>query len=303
MEKKLMHLFEAQQFDLNTIDALFSLATSLEENPQPVLRGKIMATLFYEPSTRTRLSFESAMLRLGGDVISTENALSVSSAVKGEPLEDTIRIVSMYADVIVLRYFESNIAERLLPIASVPIINAGDGAGQHPSQALLDLYTIHRELGRIDDITVVMVGDPKHSRSVHSLAYLLGKYKNIIINFVAPEELQIADDLLTYLDGHGVQYTKTHDLTAAIGEADVVYRNRLQKERFESETLYEKYKEMYLIDVPMASRMKQGAILMDPLPRIGGITTEVDVLPQAVYFKQARYGLLIRMALLAHMLA
>jgi aspartate carbamoyltransferase catalytic subunit len=302
MEKKLTHLFEAQQFDLESIDTLFSLATSLEENPQPALRGKIMATLFYEPSTRTRLSFESAMLRLGGDVISTENALSVSSTVKGEPLEDTIRIVSMYADVIVLRYFESNIAERLLPIANVPIINAGDGAGQHPSQALLDLYTIHRELGRIDDITVVMVGDPKHSRSVHSLAYLLGKYKNITINFVAPEELQIADDLLTYLDRHGVQYTKTHDLTAVIGEADVVYRNRLQKERFESEALYEKYKEMYLIDVPMASRMKQGAILMDPLPRIGGITTDVDVLPQAVYFKQARYGLLIRMALLAHML-
>jgi aspartate carbamoyltransferase catalytic subunit len=302
MEKKLAHLFEAQQFDLNTIDTLFPLATSFEENSEPSLQGKIMATLFYEPSTRTRLSFESAMHRLGGNVISTENALSVSSAVKGEPLEDTIRIVSMYADVIVLRYFESDIAQRLLPIASVPIINAGDGGGQHPSQAICDLYTIHRELGRIDGITVVMVGDPKHSRSVHSLAYLLGKYKNVTINFVAPTELQIEGDLLSYLDRHGVRHTRTSDLSAAIGAADVVYRNRLQKERFESEELYEKYKEMYLIDVAMASRMKKGAILMDPLPRVGGITREVDALPQAVYFKQARYGLLIRMALLQYML-
>jgi aspartate carbamoyltransferase catalytic subunit len=303
MEKKLAHLFEAQQFDIVTIDTLFSLASELENDPSCPLKGKIMATLFYEPSTRTRLSFESAMHRLGGAVISTENALSVSSAVKGEPLEDTIRIVSMYADVIVLRYFENNIKERLLPIATVPIINAGDGAGQHPSQALLDLYTIKRELGRINKIHIVMVGDLKHSRSVHSLAYLLGKYRDITINFVAPEELQIEGDLLSYLERNGVRYRKSDDLAAAIGEADIVYRNRLQKERFASQALYEKYKELYLIDLVMASRMKKDAILMDPLPRVGGITTDVDALPQAVYFKQARYGLLIRMALLKHMLA
>lgn len=302
MRQKLQYIFEAQQFTPQIVEEIFSIADRLEKQNEKSLQGKIMASLFFEPSTRTRLSFESAMLRLGGEVIGTENALSFSSAAKGEPLEDTIRVLGAYADVIVLRYFEKDIAKRLAHIVSVPIINAGDGAGQHPTQALLDLYTIKRELGRSDDLSIAMVGDPKHSRSVHSLSYLLAKYRNITISFVAPPQLQLEGDLLTHLQQQGVSVSQTENLDEVISQVDIVYRNRLQKERFEDQSLYEKYKEAYLIDTQTVAKMKEGAILMDPLPRVGGIAPEVDELPQAKYFKQPYYGLLIRMALLQYLL-
>lgn len=292
------HIIESQQFDRRFLKMLFARADELEEGWSGALHGKILASLFYEPSTRTRFSFESAMLRLGGSTLSTENAREFSSASKGETLEDSIRITSGYADVVVLRHFEADAAKRAAAAASVPIINAGCGIGQHPTQALLDLYTIQRERGTIDSTTVTMVGDLKHGRTVRSLAYLLGKFKDIRICFVAPLALQIGDDITEYLDRHNVSYAKTDRLEQGIHVADVLYQTRIQKERIADPSLYENVAPFYRIDRVYARLMRPGAILMHPLPRIDEITPDVDDLPQAVYFKQARYGLLVRMALL-----
>ena len=257
-----------------------------------------MASLFYEPSTRTRFSFESAMLRLGGGVISTENAAEFSSAAKGETLEDSIRVTSGYADVIVMRHPEKGAAARAAAASSVSVVNAGDGPGQHPTQALLDLYTIERELGQVDGITLAFAGDLKHGRTVRSLAYLLGKYRNVRAIFVSPPELAVCPDILAYLDRHGVAHEETSDLRAAATRADVLYQTRIQKERFGDPAEYERLKGCYRVDAALVASMKPGAIVMHPLPRVGEIAPEVDALPQAAYFRQARYGLSVRMALL-----
>ena len=205
------HVIESQQFESDLIDALFALADKLEKSTDTPLRGKIMASVFYEPSTRTRFSFESAMLRLGGSVITTENAKEFSSAAKGETLEDTIKIMNGYADVIVLRHYEEGASKRASLVSDIPIVNAGDGPGQHPTQALLDLYTIKKELGKIDGIHIAMVGDLKHGRTIRSLAYLLGKYPKVKIYFVSPKALQVGSDIKEYLDKHKVEYEETED--------------------------------------------------------------------------------------------
>ncbi len=236
------HLIDSQALDRPLIETLFASANSLEKTPSDSLSGKIMASLFYEPSTRTRFSFESAMLRLGGSVITTENAKEFSSASKGETIEDTIKIMNFYSDVIVLRHFEEGTAKLAAAVSDIPVINAGDGTGQHPTQALLDLYTIQRELGHIDGVRVALVGDLKHGRTIRSLAYLLGKYENVSIDFVAPAGLQVGDDIKEYLDKHRVTYHETDDLLSIIGDVDVVYQTRIQKERFTSEDEYLKYK-------------------------------------------------------------
>src|SRR3989344_7160367 len=202
------HVIESQQFDRETIECIFKKAdelSTLKLKGTP-LRDQIMASLFYEPSTRTRLSFESAMLRLGGEVISTENAREFSSAAKGETLEDTIRVVSHYADIIVLRHFEQGASERAAAVSEVPIINAGDGAGQHPTQALLDLYTIQKELGCIDGIHIVLVGDLLNGRTTRSLSYLLGKYEKVTISLVAPKALSMGTDIKEYLTRHNIAF-------------------------------------------------------------------------------------------------
>lgn len=261
-----------------------------------------MASLFYEPSTRTRFSFEAAMLRLGGNVISTENAREFSSAAKGETLNDSIAVVGSFADVIVLRHFEEGAAKRAGEASSVPIINAGDGPGQHPTQAILDLYTVWKELGRLDQIHIAMVGDLKHGRTVRSLAYLLGKYDGIKITFVSPRALRIGTDVKQYLAKHGVEYVEKENWQAALKEVDVVYQTRIQKERFKSLREYQKYEHKYVLSKKKAMTMKTGSIIMHPLPRVGEIQTEVDALPQAKYFKQVKYGLYIRMALLEYAL-
>jgi aspartate carbamoyltransferase catalytic subunit len=294
----MQHVIRSQQFDRKTLEKLFALATQLQGSFDDSLRGKVMATLFYEPSTRTRLSFESAMLRLGGGVISTENAREASSASKGETLEDTIKIVNQYADVIVLRHFEAGSALRASHVSQVPIINAGDGAGQHPTQALLDLYTIERELGSVDSIHVAGVGDLRFGRTIRSLAYLLGKFKDVHMTFVSPPELKMGDDIKAYLKRHNVTFTETEDLESTITSADVVYQTRLQKERFPDVEEYERLKGSFVITRPLVDTMKERAILMHPLPRVNEIEHEVDSSPHAVYFKQAGYGVLVRMALL-----
>jgi aspartate carbamoyltransferase catalytic subunit len=292
------HVIESQQFDRKSIDGLFAVADALEKKKDASMKGKIMASLFYEPSTRTRFSFESAMLRLGGNVITTENAKEFSSVSKGETLEDSIRVVNGYVDVIVLRHDEEGSSKRASLVSDVPVINAGDGSGQHPTQALLDLYTIRRELGKIDGLRIAFVGDLKHGRTIRSLSYLLGKYRNITIWFVSPKGLRVGEDIKEYLGRHDVSYSETEDLDAVVPEVDVVYQTRIQKERFKNAKEYSKFKGCYKIDMAVVKRMKRKSIIMHPLPRVDEIATEVDASPKAVYFKQARYGLLVRMALL-----
>ncbi len=292
------HVIESQQFDRELLQHLFAEASRLENKKDDSMKGVILASLFYEPSTRTRLSFESAMQRLGGMVISTESAKEFSSAVKGETLEDTIRVVENYADMVVLRHYEDDAAERAAKVADVPIINAGSGAGQHPTQALLDVYTIERERGHIDGLSIAMVGDLKHGRTIRSLAYLLGKFNDVRITFVSPPELQVGDDIKEYLARHNVTYSDTTDLTDTLSHIDVLYQTRMQKERFSDLSEYDRLKGSYRIDAAIAGRMKKGSIVMHPLPRVDEIAPEVDSLPQAVYFRQAHYGVCVRMALL-----
>ena len=297
----MQHLIETQQFDREALNRLFKLADKLEKNRDGSQTGKILAALFYEPSTRTRLSFESAMMRLGGNVLSMENAAESSSATKGETIEDTVRIVGGYADVIVLRHPEQGAAERAAAVSKVPIINAGDGTGQHPTQAFLDVYTILREVGRTDDLTVAIVGNLKYYRAARSLAYVLSKFDDIRIIFVSAPELRIKDDIKQHLKEHGVAFEETHDLAYAMGKADVVYQTRMQKE-WMTEDEFDRLRNEFIITKPMADDMKKGSILIHPLPRAGEIEPAVDDSPHAVYFKQARYGVLVRMALLKTLL-
>lgn len=296
------HLLETQQFDRELLRTVFDLATRMEGHRDDSLHGRVLATLFYEPSTRTRFSFESAMYRLGGHVITAENATDFSSSTKGETLEDTIRVMNHYADAIVMRHPETGAAERAAEVSSVPIINAGDGAGQHPTQALLDLYTIERELGRLDDIHVVIIGDMRYYRAARSLSYLLGKFQGVTITGVSAPELRISDELREYLAEKNITYHETESLPDAMRIADVVYQTRIQKERLTPEA-YARAKGQYVIDRTLADSMKDGAIIIHPLPRVGEITPEVDDSPHAVYFKQVGYGLTVRMALLSMLLS
>ncbi len=303
---RLRHVVESQQFSRALLEDLFARAEEMKSEPHHFmgrLNGQVMAALFYEPSTRTRLSFEAAMLRLGGQTMGTDNAREFSSAAKGETLEDTIRIVGGYADVIVLRHSEEGAARRAATVSSVPVINAGDGPGQHPTQALLDLYTIRTELNRIDGVSVAMVGDLANGRTVRSLAYLLSKYRDVKLWFVAPPQVAMRDDLKKHLDEHAVRWTETEDLDAVLPEVDVVYMTRIQKERFTDPEAYNAVKGVYRIDNGSLARMRKYAILMHPLPRVDEISPEVDEDPRAAYFRQARNGLHIRMALLDRLLS
>mgnify|MGYP000945059311 CR=1 FL=1 len=298
---KLKHVIKSQQFDREHLDEIFTLSKQMEtySHVDKVLHNKIMAILFYEPSTRTRLSFESAMIRMGGTIISTESAGHFSSAAKGETLEDSIRIVSTYCDVIVLRHYESGASEKASEFSRVPIINAGDGAGQHPTQALLDLYTIKKEKGKIDGIRIALVGDLYNGRTVRSLSYLLAKYKDVMLYFVAPEVVRMRDDIKEYLDRHGVSWQEETDFKKIAKSVDVIYQTRIQRERFgERIEDYEKAKGVYIIDKEMLSYIGKDTIIMHPLPRVDEITVEVDADPRAAYFRQAENGLYVRMALL-----
>jgi len=303
---RLRHVVESQQFSRPLLEELLDRADEMKRQPHHFsgrLAGQVMAALFYEPSTRTRLSFEAAMLRLGGRTMGTDNAREFSSAAKGETLEDTIRIVSGYADVIVLRHNEEGAAKRAAAVSSVPVINAGDGPGQHPTQALLDLYTIRDELGHIDGIRIAMVGDLANGRTVRSLTYLLSKFRDIRICFVAPPQVAMREDIKDHLDEHHVPWVETQDLDAVLPQVDVIYQTRIQKERFADEADYLALKGVYRISSATLERMKKDAIVMHPLPRVDEIAPEVDADPRAAYFRQARNGLFIRMALLDKVLA
>ena len=293
----LKHILRAQQFERDDLDQLFKVARCLT-NRTDALHGRIMASLFYEESTRTRLSFESAMLQLGGMVIGTENARLSSSVPKGESLRDTVRIISGYSDVIVLRHEEDDSAERSAEVSKVPLINGGSGTGQHPTQALLDLYTLQQECGRLDELTVAFVGDLKNGRTVRSLAYLLGKYRQTRMIFVSPQELRIGTDIKDYLDRHNCRWTEALTLEEVIGEVDALYMTRIQKERFANAAEYERLKGIYRLDRSLALRMRAGSTIMHPLPRVDEIAEDVDSLPHAAYFRQADNGIPVRKALL-----
>lgn len=303
---RLKHVISSQQFSRTILEELFARSEEIKREPHRFmgrLNGRVMAALFYEPSTRTRLSFDAAMLRLGGQTMGTDNAREFSSSAKGETLEDTIRIVSGYADVIVLRHYEEGAAKRASAVSSVPVINAGDGPGQHPTQALLDLYTIRDELGRLDGVRVAMVGDLANGRTVRSLAYLLSKFKDIKLWFVAPPQVAMREDLKAHLDEHGVPWVETQDLDSVLPQVDVVYQTRIQKERFADLEAYNALRGIYRIDKESMALMRKYAILMHPLPRVDEISPEVDDDPRAAYFRQARNGLHIRMALLDRLLS
>jgi aspartate carbamoyltransferase catalytic subunit len=296
------HILRVDQFDRASLDHVLTHARSMrhvaETGGDSRLSGKILATLFYEPSTRTRLSFESAMLRLGGGVISAEYAAETSSAVKGESIEDTVRIVESYADAIVIRHPLAGVPERGATAASVPIINAGDGAREHPTQALLDILTISDELGRIDDLTVAMVGDLRYGRAPRSLAMLLGLTRNCRVVLVAPPGIEMASDVLHSLGQTGIEISFERDLMEVASHADVIYMTRVQRERFPTDDAYRAARGTYRFTDQHLKVMKQESIVMHPLPRLDEVDPGVDSDTRAAYFRQARNGVHLRMALL-----
>lgn len=296
------HILSVDQFDRALLNQILARAGQMrltaERGGDNRLAGKILATVFYEPSTRTRLSFESAMMRLGGNVISSEMAAETSSAAKGETIEDTVRIVESYADAVVFRHPVAGTVGRAAAVASIPVINGGDGAREHPTQALIDLYTIQRELGRIDEINVALVGDLKYGRAPRSLALLLTRTAGSRIQLVSPPQLDMAADVIAQLDRAGLAYSVERDLEQAVTSADIVYVTRIQKERFPSLEAFADVEGAYQLTANVARTMRAGAAIMHPLPRVDEIEPAVDALPQAAYFRQAQNGVYVRMALL-----
>ena len=265
-----------------------------------LLQGKILANLFYEPSTRTSSSFMAAMMRLGGQVIPINN-VQYSSVSKGESLPDTIRTLESYSDVIVIRHPEVGAAATAAYYAEKPVINAGDGVGEHPTQALLDLFTIVEELGQVDGLTITMVGDLKYGRTVHSLTKLLVNY-DVKFRFVSPDILQMPSDVLDVVKGTGHSYEEVESLPDVIAESDVLYVTRVQKERFTDLAEYDRVKDLYVVDEELLTQAKEKMIVMHPLPRVGEISYGVDDDPRAAYFRQMRNGMYVRMAILASVL-
>lgn len=294
---KLKHVISARQFDKKTLSKLFALTDKIKASQynKKALSGKIMATLFYQPSTRTRLSFESAMLRLGGVVVTTENAAEFSSAVKGETLEDTIRNINFYSDIIVIRHPESGAADLAAKYSKVPIINAGDGVGEHPTQALLDIYTIFSRF-KSADFTIAICGDHANYRPHHSLSYLLSLYPKIKIIYVSPKHLSMPPELKKHLESRKINFSETEDFNNGITQADVIYQGRIPKEYLGKD--YKKYLGQYIINKKTLEIIKKNAIIMHPLPRVNEIAQEVDTDSRAIYFEQAQNGLFVRMALL-----
>lgn len=313
------HILTTRQFtDRGLLEEIFSEAKRFQNIDHPttptsrrmqqgtrqairqILDGDIVATVFYEPSTRTRFSFEAATQKLGGQLLTSESAGQFSSAIKGETLEDSIRVIAGYANMIVLRHPEIGSAEKAARVSPVPIINAGDGAGEHPTQALLDLYTIQRELNTIDNLRIALVGDLLYGRTIHSLTQLLEVAKNPQLYLVSPEQLRLPGQYRAMLKAKGIKFTETADLTSILPEVDVVYMTRIQKERFkDNPDLYDYIKDSFIMGMDEVEQMNDKAIIMHPLPRVNEISTDIDNTSKAAYFRQAQNGLYVRMALLS----
>jgi len=292
-------IISMRAFSREEIDFILRKATEMEPialRGSEALKGKILATLFFEPSTRTRLSFESAMLRLGGGVIGFAEP-KVSSVAKGESLYDTIKTVENYSDAIVIRHPEDDAAKKAAEAASIPVINAGSGSLEHPTQALLDMHTILTAKGKIDGLKIAFLGDLLYGRTVHSLIYGLSNYE-VKLFLVSPPQLRFRRDVLELINDR-IDYTELEDASSILKEIDVLYVTRVQKERFSNPDEYEKVKNSYVVDKDFLKKAKKDLIVMHPLPRINEISTEIDGTPHAWYFKQMRHGVYVRMALLS----
>jgi len=297
------HLTSAQQLSKEVVASVFAVADDMEKiwssgKRSKLLEDKIIALLFYEPSSRTMLSFQAAVQGLSAGM-ELAHGRQNSSMAKGESIEDTIRMVARYSDLIVMRHPEAGSADKAASVSHVPFINAGDGANEHPTQCLLDLYTIQKEKGSLNGLHVAFACDPLQSRTIRSLALGLSQYDDIRFTFISPESLKASKDMLDVFDDRGVAYEETTELSAGI-DADILYMNRLQEERFNDHKEFEKYRDQYVLTADMLKG--KDTLIMDPLPRIDEIATDVDDLPNAVYFDQARNGVLVRMALMAMLL-
>ena len=298
------HFIEPSSFSLEEQLALLDLADRMEADPAPYAHlcdGRILATLFYEPSTRTRLSFESAMLRLGGKTLGFAGA-QLSSASKGETVADTARVVSNYADIIAMRHYIEGAAQYASEVAPVPIVNAGDGAHMHPSQCLLDLYSIYKTQGTLENLNIYLVGDLKYGRTVHSLITAM-RHFNPTFHFIAPKELAMPQEYKLYCDHHGIKYVEHEDFNEdVIAGADILYMTRVQKERFSDLMEYERVKNVYILKRSMLAKAKENMKIMHPLPRVNEIAYDVDDDPHAYYIQQAQNGLYAREAIFCHCL-
>ena len=299
------HLIDPLDFSVEEIDALLDLAGEIERNRgrySHLCDGKTLATLFYEPSTRTRLSFEAAMLNLGGRVLGFASADS-SSAAKGESISDTIRVVSCYADICAIRHPKEGAPKVASQFSGIPVINAGDGGHQHPTQTLTDLLTIRSLKGRLGDLTIGLCGDLKFGRTVHSLIKSLSRYQGIRFALISPDELRLPDYIRKeVLDREGIPYEEVSDLEDVMGKLDILYMTRVQRERFFNEEDYVRLKDCYILTSKKMAAAKPDMAVLHPLPRVNEIATEVDSDPRAAYFKQAQYGVYVRMALIATLL-
>jgi carbamoyl-phosphate synthase/aspartate carbamoyltransferase/dihydroorotase/carbamoyl-phosphate synthase/aspartate carbamoyltransferase len=300
-------ILSVSQFEPGVLGEIFEVAERMrsivaQDGGTDLLRGRVLAALFYEPSTRTSASFISAMERLGGSVIPITQGVQFSSVSKGESLPDTIRTLEQYADAIVLRHPEVGSASKAADAASVPVLNAGDGSGEHPTQALLDLFTIRDELGRLDGLHVAMVGDLRFGRTVHSLTRLLAQY-DVRLTFVSPEILRLPLDLMNETRDTGLATRETYSVADVIEDVDVLYVTRVQKERFTDLEQYEELKSYYVITPEIMERAKKDMVVMHPLPRVGEISPDVDSDPRAAYFRQVKNGMFVRMALLASVMS
>ena len=299
------HLIDPLDFSVEEIDALLDLAGEIERNREKyshLCDGRTLATLFYEPSTRTRLSFEAAMLNLGGRVLGFASADS-SSAAKGESISDTIRVVSCYADICAIRHPKEGAPKVASQFSGIPVINAGDGGHQHPTQTLTDLLTIRSLKGRLGDLTIGLCGDLKFGRTVHSLIKSLSRYQGIRFALISPDELRLPDYIRNeVLDREGIPYEEVSDLEDVMGKLDILYMTRVQRERFFNEEDYVRLKDCYILTSKKMAAAKPDMAVLHPLPRVNEIATEVDSDPRAAYFKQAQYGVYVRMALIATLL-
>lgn len=298
------NLIEPMDFSLNELEEIFILADDIIKNPwrySKLCEGKLLATLFYEPSTRTRFSFEAAMLRLGGSIIGFSEPNS-SSVAKGESISDTIRTVACYADIAVMRHPKEGSALVAASNSEIPVINAGDGGHQHPTQTLTDLLTIRSIKGNLSNLTIGCCGDLKFGRTVHSLIKALSRYENNKFVLISPQELKVPDYIIRLLEEKNVEFVQVEKMEDVIGELDILYMTRVQRERFFNEEDYVRLKDSYILDVEKMNMAKEDMIVLHPLPRVNEISYDVDNDERAVYFKQAKYGMFVRMALIAKLL-
>ncbi|SRR5258708_4461367 len=301
------NILSTNELSKSDAESILARSSIMEEeygagDVKPILKNKIIACMFFEPSTRTRLSFEAAAIKLGAQILSVENGEVSSSAFKGESIEDTTRMLSSYANAIVIRHPQSGTAERAAKVSTKPIINAGDGANQHPSQALLDLYTIKKELGRLENLSIAFVGDLLNSRPLHSLVPLLINYPNNTFYFVSPKELVLPEDFKKELVDKKINFKETDSLEEILNKIDVLYITRVQKERFKNISDYEKVKDAFLLKSEHLKNLKKDSIIMHALPRVNEIDMTIDTDHRAAYFRQAQNGLYVRMAILLYVL-